>query len=492
MKKKLRVLLVPVALLLLLTGCLFRPADDLYKPPEVPAEYDRLKAAIREVQIGLEMEFGTSTDVAVILSGDNTATIQLQDLNGDGERESAVTFLKVPGVEKSLKIYIFAEKGEEYEVTGVVEGDGAAIYSVAYVDLNGTGSKELVVCWQISTGVYQLGAYTLDELRPSGRKEPANAILAMTASEREGLLATQLLLTGCGVASNGTSVSSGFRLLDLDQDTRTEIALARMDPGGVGSQIEVYGWLEGAFQKVDSVPLSPGSTTLNRIGANYLKGELSPPALYVTTTIPDGSRVIDVVAYQSVKDQEDKALVNLSMDPDTGTSVESLRGYTDILPMDINDDYVAEVPAPMLLPTYGEGTSVNFWLIDWWQYDEEGDRDYVMTTYHNVQDSWYLEIPEKWRDSVILARNDQISGQREVVFSMWQGDDKAPQPFLSIYRLTGNNRSYVATAGNRFILREEENVIYAAKFYDSKWDCGLDETDLIRSFKTIQTAWYTD
>jgi hypothetical protein len=75
---------------------------------------------------------------------------------------------------------------------------------------------------------------------------------------------------------------------------------------------------------------------------------------------------------------------------------------------------------------------------------------------------------------------------------MWKGDDKAPQPFLSIYRLTGNNRANAATAAGRFVLREEENVIYAARFYDSKWDCGLDEADLIRSFKTIQTAWYNN
>jgi len=491
MKKKWRRLLIPAALMFMLTGCLFRPADDLYRPPEVPAEYDRLKSAISEVRTGLEMEFGTNTDVAVILAGDNTATIQLQDLNGDGERESAVTFLKVPGVEKSLKIYVFAEKNGEYNVTGVVEGDGAAIYSVAYVDLNGKGSKELVVCWQISTGVYQLGAYTLDELRPSGKKETAGAVLpAMTPSEREGLLATQMLLTGCNVASNGTNVSSGYRLLDLDQDTRTEIALARMDPGGVGSQIEIYGWLDGTLQKVDSVPLSSGGATLNRIGSNYLKGELSPPALYVTSTMPDGSRAIDVVAYQTEKDG--RKLVNLSLDGDTGISREILKGYTDVLPADINDDRVAEVPAPFMLPTYGENTSVNFWLIDWMQYSETGKREYVLTTYHNIQDSWYLEIPENWRDRIILVRNDQISGQREVVFSMWKGDDKAPQPFLSIYRLTGNNRSYVANSGNRFVLREEENVIYAAKFYDSKWDCGLDESELIRSFKTIQTAWYSD
>jgi len=490
-KKKLYAAVLLPILLLVLSGCLFRPADDLYKLPEVSADYDRLKAAIREVRSGLELEYGTSTDVALILSGDSTATIQLQDLDGDGERESAVTFLKVPGVEKSLKIYVFRQVGEEYEVEGIVEGDGAAIYSVDYVDLNERGKKELVVSWQISAGVYQLGAYTLDEIRPNAVKED-NALPVMSQEKRQGLQATQLLLTGCSVAVDGTSVSSGYRLLDFDQDTCTEIAVARIDGSGEGSQLDVYGWEDGAFQKMDSANLSVGIASLNRIRANYLQGELYPPALYVTATLADGSRVIDVVAYQEDKESEEKKLVNLAVNPETGISCEVLQGYTDLLPADINDDYVVEVPIPVALPNYGDLTTTNFWLIDWAQYEENGDREHIVTTYHNVQDSWYLEIPEKWRDRIIIARNDQISGQREVVFSMWKRDDKIPQPFLSIYRLTGNNRTSAASVNGRFVLHEEESVIYAAKFYDSKWNSGLDETELLERFHTIQTAWYSE
>ena len=78
--------LLPAAAILLLSGCLFRSPDDLYRLPEVPADYDVLKTAIRTVQADLEMEYGTSSEVAVILSGDNTANIQLQDLDGDGQR----------------------------------------------------------------------------------------------------------------------------------------------------------------------------------------------------------------------------------------------------------------------------------------------------------------------------------------------------------------------------------------------------------------------
>lgn len=477
MKKKYGLVLSGMLLSMLLTGCLFRSPSELYKLPEVSAGYEMLQTAIKSVKQRLEAETGTSPEVAAILSGDHTATIQLQDLDGDGERETALIFLRVPGSEKPLRIYLFRQIGSHFQVTGVVEGTGAAIYSIDYVDLNGKGTKELVVNWQLSTGVYQLGAYTLDELEQP--KEQLNI-------SRQEVLATELLLTGCSAAMDNSDVSSGYQLVDIDRDTRTEIALVKLDTSGLGSQVAVYGWHEGAFTCVDSVNLSSGLVALNRIRANYLKGELYTPALYVTGTLANGDRVIDVLAYQNGK------LENLSLDADTGVSREQFQYYTDVNPTDVDGDGVVELPTPTPLPAYGESTTTNFWLIDWERYDERGRRSHVMTTYHNMADSWYLEIPPSWMDKITISRRDQVSGQREVIFSLWRGQEAEPKPFLSIYRLTGSNKQIQATSGERFILREDENVIYAARFYDGVWDCGMDENDLIQSFNTIQNSWYYD
>lgn len=485
MGKKWIWLFLPAAIMLLLSGCLFRQPDELYRRPEKSAGYDQLAAVIKEVRSGLEAEFGTAIEDAVIVSGENTANIQLQDLDGDGQRESAVVFLRIPGAEKALNIYIFTKVGEDYQVTSLVEGAGSAIYSVDYVDLNGSGKKELVVNWQTSAGVYQLGAYTLDGLSEDGSTGRASA----QPWERSELLATELILTGCSGASDG---SSGYQLLDIDQDTRTEIAVIRIDSAGVGSQVEIYGWQDGAFISLGSAGLSAGAAALNRVRANYLSGEYYPPALYVTCTLSDGSRAIDVLAYQKMDGMEREQLVNLSLDPETGMSRNYLVGYTEVSLTDINADYVLEIPSPSPLPTYGESGASNFWLIDWNQYDAEGTCSRVMTTYHNVADGWYLEIPDNWRDCITISRNDSlsVSGQRQVIFSLWQGEDEPLQPFLSVYRLTGSNRAAHAVEDERFVLREESDVIYAAKFYHCDWDCGLNEADMLNCFHTIESSWY--
>jgi len=479
MRKKWLRLIVPAGMLLLLSGCLFRTPDDLYRLPERSAGYDQLNAVIRTVRSELESEYGTSIDNAVIVSGENTATIQLQDLDGDGERESAITFLRVPGIEKAIKIYIFNQVDGQYQVTGMVEGDGATIHSVDYVDLNGSGRKEIVVNWQISTGVYQVGAYTLDELAAPTIKQTNDTAAVPQAQKKPDLMATELLLTGC----------SGYRLMDIDQDSRTEIAVAVLDSGGVDSYVEIYSWQEADFTKTQA-PLSAGVVTLSRMLPDYLAGEYYTPALYVTCALADGSKTVDVLAMRN--DQ----LVNLALatgkSDDPAVSPNILQSYLGVGPTDINGDMVVELPSPSPLPSYGDSSAANFWLIDWSQYDKNGSCNPVMTTYHNVSDSWYLVIPDQWKNQITISRNDSLSGQREVVFSWWPAGGQEPVPFLSIYRLTGNNRTAHANWDGRFILREERDIIYAAQFYDCGWDCGLNQTELLDSFRTIQPSWNSD
>lgn len=82
-----------MALTLVLSGCFFRSPEELYQSPERSADYENLTQKIREVKGKLAQEYGvTEVEDTSVLSGDNTALIQLQDMDGDGQRETAVTF----------------------------------------------------------------------------------------------------------------------------------------------------------------------------------------------------------------------------------------------------------------------------------------------------------------------------------------------------------------------------------------------------------------
>lgn len=464
-----------MALTLVLSGCFFRSPEELYQSPERSADYENLTQKIREVKGKLAQEYGvTEVEDTSVLSGDNTALIQLQDMDGDGQRETAVTFFRVPGAEKPQKIFFFT-KGEDdiYTVSAMLEGDGSAIYRVDYADLDGSGYKEVVISWQMSTGAYLLGVYSVEAPMSRSRLQMANSSKNGAASvQNDDLRGSEWMTTAYG----------DYILTDIDQDSRTEVAIVRIDPSLTNSGVDVYGWKDSAFKKLSTAPLSTGVVSVGRGGVeeNFINGDPPVRALYVSSELSDGSHVVDVIAYQQGK------LTNISLAPETGISRETLSRYVDLEPSDVNGDGVLELPQPSPLPGQEDSTSSDYWLIDWYQYDSSGQRIEVCTTYHNVTDGWYLIIPNTWKDYITISRYDAISGQRAVIFYHLEGSG-APSPFLVIYKFTSQTNR--ANTSNRFILREEENAVYAASFYNSSWDCGMDETELVSAFKLIQSGW---
>ena len=81
-------------------------------------------------------------------------------------------------------------------------------------------------------------------------------------------------------------------------------------------------------------------------------------------------------------------------------------------------------------------------------------------------------------------------GERAVVFALWSGvEDLPPTEFLRIYRLSGTNRHSRTQISGRFVLAEEDSIIYAAQFTDIGWDSGLTQQNLIDFFRIIRSEW---
>ena len=124
MKKLWKGLLLCVLMCLLgalLTGCsLFKPVEDLYRLPALPDEYSQLQSAIQEIMSDLGAEY------ANISYGSYTSTIQLLDLNNDGDQESAAVFLRVASAdEKPLRVCFFQHNADNtYTLVNTLQGDG--------------------------------------------------------------------------------------------------------------------------------------------------------------------------------------------------------------------------------------------------------------------------------------------------------------------------------------------------------------------------------
>lgn len=447
MKKGIKLLWLGL-LLLMTAGCSLHSPEELYTLPEPPAEYKSLDTRIQETMSALGAEY------AAPLTGNNIQTVQLQDIDGDGEEE-AIAFFRVTGDAKPLKVYIFKQNGDNsYDTYAVIEGEGTAIYSINYENLGGSGAAEVVVSWRMSEKVHSLAAYAVT----------ANSV-------------TELMRTGY----------TRYKLIDIDMDNRQEIIVLQVDSAEGKSRAELYDYQEDRLVLCATAPMSYEIKEISAIKAGYLRDSVR--TLLVSSTFGENNGLLtDIFAWRNGN------LENITLDPATGQSIGTMRYYNLVSSTDINQDSILEVPLPVALPTYQKVTGASdFWAIHWRQYDIEGEAWPVCTTYHNVQDRWYLILPEEWEGQLTLSRRDNtVNGERAVVFSHWIGEDTEPTPFLTIYRLTGANREIRSRIGNRFVLLAESDTIYAAEFHDNQWDCGLSQEKLMENFNLIQTEWSTE
>ncbi|MCI9402881.1 MAG: hypothetical protein HFF04_04310 [Oscillospiraceae bacterium] len=442
-KQVLKLALLASCLSMLLTGCFFRSVDELYAIPQPSKDYEAL-------QVRLSEAIAQGGEYAAPLSGEMIQAVQLQDLDGDGKQE-AIAFFRFAGDEKPLKIYIFRQQQESYELLTMVEHAGTAINCVDYVQLDDTPFREMVVSWQISDKVRSLAAYSLGHM------------------EAEELIRTDY---------------DSYKLYDLDQDNQQELVVFRTPMAG-SPQAEMYDF-DGDLSLAGTAPLSRGiaSGADEGIRAGYLVDRV--PALFAVSGYGGSGTITDVFVSRNGE------LRNVTLDPETEESGETVRFYTQVYETDINSDGITEIPQPLPLAEYKLITeTVNFWLIHWRQFDVEGAPTRVFTTYHNDRDGWYFVLPDEWVSHLSLSRSDLTgSGERAVTFSYWTGEENSePQSFLTIYRLTGSNRSLRANRGERFILTESGDTIYAAEFRDG-WDCGLTQEEVKARFNLIKTDWY--
>lgn len=456
MRAKLTTLTLAAMLSMLLTGCFSWSAEESYKLPQPPQAYQNLTNAVTQTKRALAAEYSATVEDVPPSAGDNTSTVQLLDMDGDGSQETAVSFFRILGAENPIRLYFYTLQDQDgYVASSVVEGAGDGVYAVHYADVDGrTDSrgrlcKEVVVSWQMGNDAYYLGVYSLDN------------------SDEQMLVSTTY---------------DDYRLLDMDEDGRMELAVAHLEPEQQLGEVILYDWQDEREPVQQRVTLSAGLSGVRQMGTGVL-ADLTP-ALYISSDLADGRRATDVVAMD-----KQGQLSNLSVDGATGVSREVCDPYREIIPTDVNGDGVDEVARPWQLGSYGNATGA--WLNDWVQYSRNGRTKTVCTTYHNTADGWYLVVPQHWQNRLMLTRNDSVTGQRAVNFALWQGEDKEPLTFLTVYKLTGASRSLRANSANRFVLAEDGSAVYAAAFH-SGWDCGVDQSQLLENFRLIVSSWSGD
>ena len=252
------------------------------------------------------------------------------------------------------------------------------------------------------------------------------------------------------------------------------------DTGSERSQASCYTYEDGMLVLTSSANLSEGVLDVTSVRTGVLAGHT--PAIYVTSKRESG-QVTDIFAY------EDGGLVNVTLNPDSGVSNDTLRDYEAVGITDINNDGVLEVPVAQMLPALGANSAAH-WVIYWRQFDRNGSAAVACITYHAVNDGWYIVLPSDWAGRISAERNTEESyrGEWSVTFYHWD-DDGVAAPFMTVFRLTGNNREVRARKDGREPILSTNTATFAVKFMKEGWDCGLSTDRLKERFSLITTEW---
>ncbi len=435
MRKGIWCLLLLMALLL--GGCAMQTVDQMYCLPKRSADYDNLQSAIDEAMVG--MTYSTPT------SGENQQTVQMADLNGDGEQEYLL-FAK-SNSDSPLRVLIFHKVQEEYTLLTTIECLGSGFEQVEYVDIDGAPGLELVVGRRVSEQV--LGAVS---------------VYSFSTGEPQQLMSANY---------------HKFLSCDLDRDSFSELLI--LHPGQTEADRGVavlYSFQNGQMERSQEVDLSEPAECIKRIMAGSLHG--GTPAVYVASSADGSAIVTDVFAMKA------GVFTNISFSNESGTSVQTLRNYF-VYADDIDDDGILELPSLITMRSASPlRDGEKHYLIRWFAMDLNGKEVDKMYTFHNFASGWYLELNSAWATEVSV---EQLDGA--YVFSVWDSETRETEAVFQIFALTGDSRDAAAVENNRFVLHRTDSVVYSAKLEAASAAYGITEDNLINAFRLIQQDWKT-
>lgn len=438
MKKKIWLLLTAILAALVLSGCAMRTVDEMYSLPKRSEEYSHLQSAIDIAMAGL--------DYSAPVSGENQQTVQIVDLNGDGNEEYLV-FAKGTS-EKPLQILIFfQDEAGKAQITEIIASNGTAFEQVEYAQIDGKPGFELIVGRQVSDQLMRnVSVYSF----ATGRAE-------------------QLM----------SAAYSRLLTCDMGGSDQSEILLIQRGESDVDNGVAVlYRYRSKSMVRSLEAKLSQPVGNIKRVTAGKL--QCGTPAVYVASSLDETAILTDILVLKQDR------FANISFSPDGENGIQTLRNYY-VYADDVDDDGVLELPSLIQVrPISATWMLEEQYLIRWYSLDLQGKETDKLHTFHNYGGGWFLRLDDGWAEylSVYQVGNTYA-------FSMWDKGFTQAEPVFTLYALTGSDRETQAQEDSRFALHSDEGVIYAAKLEAAAADFGIDEAYLINSFQMIHQDWKT-
>ena len=408
----------------LMCGCSPVSVSELYSLPQLSDEYISLQALI-------DSEISGGSEYSPPAGGTNLQAVQQYDLNGDASPEALAFFRTGNG---TLKICIYSSESGEYREVCAITGDGSSIGRVEYADMDGDGSSELIVAWQLDGGITTLGAYSL---------EAWSGAALLTANAED------------------------FSVIPMRDEGQDLLILRRTGEGEAA--VDMCSLAGSGELAVSTAKLSRGFGDVEVMRAGTLSDGTA--ALFVEGSYMDSHMITDVFAAAG------GSIYNITA---THGGISQTTRSVPVYSEDINGDGITEVPSARRL---GSPEGDEFWAFDWKQVRPDGQLRAVMSTFHSYADGWYLDLGPLEGYELFVERSVGLSGRRVTFSAVEDGD--ALRELFSVYVFTGANREAQASAAGMMLLHSDESAATAMSVSAPE----LDADELAEGFALISSGW---
>ena len=435
MRNQMKFVAVMLVAALMLTGCTMRTVDRMYQLPKRSVDYSNLQSVMDKAMVGLKF--------SAPIAGDNQQSVQMADIDGDGEQEYLV-FCKGTA-ELPLRILVFDRIDGVFTHIDSIESNGADFDQVEYIQMDEKPGLEMIVGHKISDMLTRsVSVYTFAE------------------GESERLITTNY---------------RKFLAIDMDADEKSELFVLRSGQADTDLGVaEIYSLKDGIIERSNEVSMSTSVDKLKRV----LVGKLydGKQAVYVATSVGDSSLVTDI--YTII----DRHLVNVVKTDSQGMGTQTLRNYY-IYADDIDNDGVTELPRFITMtPLNNVPTSEPSKLVLWYAIGSSGNTMDKLYTYYNVVGGWYLEIDSKFASRITVQAEANT-----FEFYLWNENYSHAEKLFTIFTLTGQNREEQSLSDGKFILLKTDTAIYSATLETAATGHGVTQENLIGCFSQIHQDW---
>ncbi len=425
--------------ILLLGGCGLSVGDGLLLLPKVPTEYVQLQQQLDKILAG-------GAVYAVAETGTNRQTVQLMDLDGDGTEEALAFFRSETGAHQ---VYVFGQQEGVYHSIGMAEGYGTTLRAVYYPRLQ-DGRSALAMCWGFDEG----GSYGM-------------TVYGLQEGTLQALLDVQY---------------GDVTVEDIDGDGAQELAFAVRDNVTGLYSARVYQYREDQYRVLYEVPMCLEVRSVANIQFGTV--ENSQVGLYVDSLSTTGGFVTDLICYDG------QVAYNRTIDQASGSGSKTWRPVS-VFCSDVSGDGRLDIPVTHTFAAEANEVEARARL-DWCNFDRDGLETRVGSTVHWVNESWYLEWPERWGDRVRVSKSSG-AGLSKTVFSL-QTEQGDLREVLTVWMFSGDDRDQEAA-----IYKKLNNLASnAAGLYrysipaHAPQELALTGEELKMLFHTIEVSWHAE